>query len=203
MGRQHSPLTALRRIGLALLGATAFAAAAESAQPAELAELLALPLLAAAGPDPDAVGIMQTACYRRTPIALFRKLIAQGADVNRMDRGQSPLHACAQTCAACITVLAESGAKVDQQDDLGRTPLHLAWDAKNLATAEALLRAGANPNIDDRDGRSPYWFALYQDYRPEMAELMARYGGRLTVGQRVRHFLRQIEPSNLFAGHHR
>jgi ankyrin repeat protein len=194
-------------IGLVLLGMPLLAAAVpevtEEDVQAAWAELLTFPPRHSYDVNPH-WPLMHLACERHTPVPVFRKLIAQGFDVNQTDGiGQTPLHTCARSCAECIPVLVEGGARVDQGDQLGRTPLEIAWDVKNLATAEALLRAGANPNIDNRDGLSPYWFALYQDYRPEMAELMARYGGRLSIGQRLRHYLRQMEPSNLFSGHHR
>ncbi len=188
----------MRRIGMALLclPALAVAALAEPGQPDASAEVLALPQGEAGVSTND--GILHTACHRKAPLPLFRRLIAQGFDANSVDGiGQSPLHACARTCAECIAVLAAGGAKLDQGDQLGRTPLEIALDVGKLDTAEALLRAGATPNIENRDGNSPYMLALYGTPRPGMAELMARYGGRLTLRQRVRHFLRQAEPSNL------
>ncbi|OQS20646.1 hypothetical protein B0T41_21595 [Chromobacterium violaceum] len=49
---------------------------------------------------------------------------------------------------------------VDQSlDDVSKTPLVYAIDARNRAAVQALLKAGANPNIDGYDGNTPLFYA--------------------------------------------
>jgi ankyrin repeat protein len=187
------------RAGLACLGLLAWCASAAGsagqAPPDAAAEVLSIPSSYAVS---LAESILHTACYRRAPVRLFRELIAQGAEVNAVGGGgESPMHACARTCSECIPVLAAAGGRLDQGDDLGRTPLEMGLDVSRLDTVEALLRAGANPNVENRDGNSAYMLALYRNPRPEMIALMERFGGRLTLMQRIRHLLRRLEPSNL------
>src|SRR5260221_9747882 len=167
MERGPAPLTAMRRIGMALLclPALAVAALAEPGHPDASAEVLALPQGEAGVSTND--GILHTACHRKAPLPLFRGLIAQGFDANSVDGiGQSPLHACARTCAECIAVLAAGGAKLDQGDQLGRTPLEIALDVRELHTAEGLLPAAAPPHIENRARNSPPTRALYRTPPP-------------------------------------
>jgi ankyrin repeat protein len=53
-----------------------------------------------------------------------------------------------------LKVLLAAGADVNAVDHFGYTPLHYAAtiDFGDSATATALLRAGANPNIKDKKG---------------------------------------------------
>ncbi|OHX13859.1 ankyrin repeat domain-containing protein [Chromobacterium sphagni] len=45
-------------------------------------------------------------------------------------------------------------------DDVSKTPLVYAIDAKNRAAVEALLQAGANANVDGYDGNTPLFYAV-------------------------------------------
>ena len=162
-------------------------------------EVLSLP----PGHASDTSGrILHEACNRRAPLPLFHALIAAGPDsedgeVNAVNgAGESALHACARTCPECISVLVAAGGQVDLGDQLGRTPLHAALDVGRMDAMEALLRAGANPNVENRDGNSPYMLVRYGVPRPEAAALMERYGARLSLWQQARHWFRKLEPSN-------
>ncbi|MEN2427794.1 ankyrin repeat domain-containing protein [Chromobacterium vaccinii] len=45
-------------------------------------------------------------------------------------------------------------------DDVSKTPLVYAIDARNRAAVQALLKAGANPNADGYDGNTPLFYAV-------------------------------------------
>ncbi len=50
---------------------------------------------------------------------------------------------------------------IDQSlDDVSKTPLIYAIEARNRAAVQALLQAGANPNIDGYDGNTPLFYAI-------------------------------------------
>jgi ankyrin repeat protein len=50
---------------------------------------------------------------------------------------------------------------IDQSlDDVSKTPLVYAIEARNRAAVQALLQAGANPNIDGYDGNTPLFYAI-------------------------------------------
>ena len=59
--------------------------------------------------------------------------------------------AAAQGDIAQAERLASSGARVDERDGRGRTPLHVAAYLQQRDTMRALVRAGADPNALDRD----------------------------------------------------
>src|SRR6185369_6500569 len=107
---------------------------------------------------------------------VIRELAAHGADVSaksalqKWERqvtaeprekwlppgGLTPMYfAARQGCAACIAVLATSGAEVDFADQDGVTPLINALINGHYDAAGALLDAGADPNKADNVGRTP------------------------------------------------
>ena len=60
------------------------------------------------------------------------------------------------------------------------TPLHFAAAARtpiNLGAVEALLEAGADPNLQDSTGRTPLDWAESEG-KTSLAELLRRYGGQ-------------------------
>jgi len=59
--------------------------------------------------------------------------------------------AAAQGDIAQAERLARSGARVDERDGRGRTPLHVAAYFRQREAMRALVRAGADPNALDRD----------------------------------------------------
>ena len=166
-----------------------------------------VPALVGAGADVGAIGTggrttLHVACERRVPLPVLRLLLDRGAPVNHADGiGQLPAHACASGCAECVALISAKGARLDVLDQVGRNPLMIALDYDNLAALEALLRAGADPNQQNSDGRSAFSIASYYRPRPKMVELMERHGGRLTLAQRVRHLAWLLDPRQWIPPH--
>ena len=90
-------------------------------------------------------------------LMVVRALIAAGADLNA--EGQSSRTAMHWACKfvapaqapdsaqELVQTLADAGAEIDQQDNAGYTPLHLAAQRGNTAVCALLLRIGADPGM--------------------------------------------------------
>lgn len=84
--------------------------------------------------------------------------------------------------AAVVRRLIAAGAPLDHVNNLGWTALIESivlgdGGPAHLATLEALVAAGANPNLADRSGRTPLALARARGYA-RMAEVLQRAGGR-------------------------
>ena len=107
-------------------------------------------------------------------------LLAQGADPNGVEakKGFFPLERAA-VCDrfAVMEMLVNAGAKIDQQDGPdGLTPLMLAaWDASSYSVKE-LLRLGADPQAQARDGSVALHYACREGFRG-VAEMIMAEGG--------------------------
>ena len=136
---------------------------------AHLADLGAMRILEAAGADPLAVSLENTTALMvaaglgyatRGPttrlggrredtepavLAVLEQLVAWGHDVNAVnDNGQTALHgAVAAADPAVVRFLTERGARLDQQDAIGRTPLDMAEEhtTDKYRTSQALIPA--------------------------------------------------------------
>lgn len=71
----------------------------------------------------------------------------------------------------------EKGVEVNAQDCYGMTPLHYAMQAKNGDAALALLEAGANPNIPNRDNVIPLGMMGAMPHRLDVLKKMLENGG--------------------------
>ena len=71
----------------------------------------------------------------------------------------------------------DKGVEVNAQDGYGMTPLHYAMQAKNGDAALALLEAGANPNIPNRDNVIPLGMMGAMPHRLDVLKKMLENGG--------------------------
>ncbi|MGI9337847.1 MAG: ankyrin repeat domain-containing protein, partial [Gammaproteobacteria bacterium] len=96
-------------------------------------------------------------------IAEFKRLIADGADIDAKDKlGMTLLHWAAeqgQTQAALFFV--NAGADVNAKDIFGDTPLHIAASSGKTETVLALVNAGADIRAKNIPGRTPFNLAIY------------------------------------------
>ena len=73
-----------------------------------------------------------------------KALIANGADVNEVAKGGTPLHLAAKNRhPEVVKVLVASDADIDAKDNTGRTPLDWAIRNELAIAVEALAEAGA------------------------------------------------------------
>ncbi|GAW02297.1 26s proteasome non-atpase regulatory subunit 10 [Lentinula edodes] len=95
-------------------------------------------------------------------IAFKRKLlISRGADINAKDKAnQTPLHRAATTgSVGFIRLLLDSSTsttktRLNTQDRIGNTPLHLAMDSAHAEAAVVLIEAGADRSRLNQDGEA-------------------------------------------------
>lgn len=71
----------------------------------------------------------------------------------------------------------DNGVDVKAQDMYGMTPLHYAMQEKNVEGAIALLNAGADPNIPDRDNATALAYINGMPEEIELLKLMLEKGG--------------------------
>ncbi|MEM7516299.1 MAG: ankyrin repeat domain-containing protein [Planctomycetota bacterium] len=91
---------------------------------------------------------------------MVRALLELGADPNLAERGRgwTPLYFAAQSNAFdAMRVLLEFGSDHSVVDVYRKTALHIATSNArgDLTGVRALLRAGADPYVEDRYGNSP------------------------------------------------
>jgi ankyrin repeat protein len=114
------------------------------------------------GADPSA-GLSQAVTFGY--IDVVRMLIAKGASVKMTeDTGINLLHwAAIADRADVIPVLAEAGVPINAADESGYTPLMYAAtiDFGDTAVLKALIAAGADRNIRNREGRTALQQARY------------------------------------------
>jgi len=71
-----------------------------------------------------------------------------------------------------VKLLLDNGAKVDAEETShGWTPLHQTVIYHRLAVAKLLLASGADPNVMNKDGRTPLDLAIRHG-RPKIADLL-------------------------------
>lgn len=89
------------------------------------------------------------------------------------------LHRCNLLSPAPLPVVEfyiQHGVEVNAQDMYGMTPLHYAMRERNAEAAIALLNAGANPNIPDRDNLRPLSMIGYTPERLDILKMMLERG---------------------------
>ena len=120
-------------------------------------------------------------------MAIVEELLKRGADVNVKDSyiGYTPLHWAAEGGFVSIVELLvdKYEANVNEKNGINSTfsdtysystPMHLACAYGKTSTALALLARGANPNLVDREGRTPLMLACYYEFIDTVADLILK-----------------------------
>lgn len=107
--------------------------------------------------------LMEAAIFKKEDIA--RMLIDNGADVSTQEKkGCTALHFAVQSnLTNVVKLLIEKGANINAQDDYGNTPLLNAlgsFDGYSKDIIILLIQAGADKDLINKSGISPYQFAM-------------------------------------------
>ncbi len=110
-------------------------------------------------------------------------VVRQGADVNVKDkdgRGTAFLLACAFGHWNIAELLEKKGAKIDEPNIYGTTPLIIASLAGKTAVVKFLLNKGANVNARDKLGNTPLLAAKKKSLKPqpEIVKLLEERGAQ-------------------------
>ncbi len=121
-------------------------------------------------------------------LRLLRALILKGVDLNAAEGGLTPLLAATRDSyngrPDAVMTLLTNGARAQQADVDGNTPLHGAALTREATIAAMLIDAGADPNAVNREGLTPLGLA-------------ARAGNEVVVRFLLEHGARPDEPRAL------
>ena len=127
--------------------------------------------------------------YKTTPLQfaaqgghkkIVELLIAEGADVNVNEDGNSPLHIAANREIA--ELLITNGADVNAKKGFGSTPLHSALFVKRKEIAKLLIAEGADVNAKSEEGTTPLHLAATSGHN-EIAELLIAKGADVNANK--------------------
>eukprot|EP01116_Phalansterium_solitarium_P001354 TRINITY_DN11155_c0_g1_i1.p1 TRINITY_DN11155_c0_g1~~TRINITY_DN11155_c0_g1_i1.p1 ORF type:complete len:702 (+),score=224.31 TRINITY_DN11155_c0_g1_i1:155-2260(+) len=118
--------------------------------------------------------------------SFVKMMLARGAllSVPGSKHGNTALHVAAKRnkpeMLKLLLASAEGAGLVDALNKDHWTPLHFAADKRNIACAEVLLEAGANPNMADRRGTCPLHLAANCPLAA-LTALLVRKGGNVNA----------------------
>lgn len=154
---------------------------------------------------PDASG--KTPLHRaamQSQETFVRTLLKLGADPNmKDDNGKTPLHLVSTAQPDLISLLVANRARINEKDNSGNTPLHTFLDKAPMV--EELLKNGADPNVKNDFGVSPYMMML-EDERikqyPKVLQQLLAYkadiGSTNALGETVLHMAARLEMQDTF-----
>lgn len=111
-------------------------------------------------------------------LEMINVLLSHGADLNlKNDENSTPIMESAKFgYEKGVELLLKEGAKTDiQENKWGFTALHYCVVGGNVNAVENLLEAGANINIPDNNGKTPYYYAVKYGHR-KIIELLRNNG---------------------------
>ncbi len=154
---------------------------------------------------PDATG--KTPLHRavmQSQETFVRTLVKLGADTNAKDeQGRTPLHVITTSNPDIVDLLVQNNARLNEKDINGNTPLHTFLDKPVLV--EKLLKNGADPNVKNDYGVSPYMMMLeeerisqYPKVLQQMLAFKADIGAANQLGETVLHMAARLEMADTF-----
>ncbi|KAL6043700.1 Ankyrin repeat domain-containing protein 49, partial [Balamuthia mandrillaris] len=94
--------------------------------------------------------------------------------VHRCCRGKKEEH------VRVLQLLLDKGARLDQRDKNGLTPLHRACYENNLHMIRVLLSKGADVRAEDKFKSHPLHWASYTNGRKDVVQLLLEHGADAT-----------------------
>ncbi|CAI8050974.1 Putative ankyrin repeat protein MM_0045 [Geodia barretti] len=124
----------------------------------------------------------------------LRELVRAGSDLNlQNNEGLTPLMIAARSERTDITNILLEGEHINldiQEECTGLSALHFSADRGDSATTEALLKAGANLHLNDKDGDSALTLAAWCGHTNFVVKLV-KAGADLDLQNKVQNY---IEP---------
>ncbi len=130
----------------------------------------------------------QTLLFRAEEAELIDQLLRAGADARVRDtKGRTPLFTFSYTqdvesALQAVRLLMQHGVRINAQDNEGNTALMMAVTHQNYHVVQALLDAGANPNIKNKAGKTALQIArneIDDDYwRNETVKHLKEHGAK-------------------------
>ncbi|CAI8050973.1 Putative ankyrin repeat protein MM_0045, partial [Geodia barretti] len=121
---------------------------------------------------------------KRHEPATLRELVRAGSDLNLQNQeGLTPLMIAARSGRTDITNILLEGEHINldiQEKRTGQSALHFSAEEGDSATTEALLKAGANPHLKDKDGDTAAIKAVMSQEPATLRELV-RAGSDLNL----------------------
>ena len=161
--------------------------------------------------EPDDEGItspLHVAAISEAPPEVIMLLVSRGAPINATNwNGETPLRTAYRYRSAILTreVLWALSRPINEKDSRGWTLLHLAVDrAPHPPIVRYVLEQGADPNLQDLDGRTPLHLIATRarsvvpndEPAPPIIDLLLEYGAELEVadqeGRRPLHWAARL-----------
>lgn len=129
------------------------------------------------------VTLLEHAISSNAPLSILKAIVAAGADLQSADQyGRSLLFKIcglrmqtAERTAELIAWFLAEGADPNATTVEGKTALHAAVDTLKVDAVRSLLAAGANANMPDWHGETPFYYAVVQQQNDEILEVLLQY----------------------------
>ncbi len=135
-----------------------------------------------------------------TDPAVLDILRDNGDPLDRVDEkyGRTPLHhACMRGNTPMVRKLIELKLPLETLDKAGHAPIHLAATSGSYDATELLIKAGVNPDRQDRDGDTALMFVLQTKGSPALRRLLIKHSKDINLanngGRSALHYAVQYE----------